>query len=235
MRERSEAVSIAKIIDHLLRAKDTDGLARTMHSAVHFDLGDGVYDIPMAPVEMRREARPPYPATLLRFVSGAGEQIVLFLGDDTRSFSIAGAAAMGGREVRVLHPRRFDDGKMIDAEGDSSAEVAYHWAALAINVFAVLACSNVETRDIPASAALNARREARGKLPIHSHKVLVLKAGQKGATTSGGGTHASPRVHLRRGHIRRLPTASVWVQPCVVGDKARGVVTKSYLVCAGTN
>lgn len=55
-----------------------------------------------------------------------------------------------------------------------------------------------------------------------------------GALSSGrdmASSHASPRQHLRRGHIRRHPTAgNLWVNSCVVGDPSNGVINKSYAV-----
>jgi len=43
---------------------------------------------------------------------------------------------------------------------------------------------------------------------------------------TGEGTHASPRLHWRRGHIRhqchgkgRLLTKVIWIEPCIVGAK----------------
>jgi hypothetical protein len=46
-----------------------------------------------------------------------------------------------------------------------------------------------------------------------------------------GGTHASPRQHDRRGHMRRLPGGrQVWVKPCRVGDAALGTVFHDYEV-----
>ena len=40
-----------------------------------------------------------------------------------------------------------------------------------------------------------------------------------------------PREHLRRGHVRRLPDGrKTWVQACVVGSRALGVVRKSAYV-----
>jgi hypothetical protein len=46
-----------------------------------------------------------------------------------------------------------------------------------------------------------------------------------------GGTHASPRWHLRRGHWRTCPSGKLgWVRDCEVGDKARGGVVSSYEV-----
>jgi hypothetical protein len=44
-----------------------------------------------------------------------------------------------------------------------------------------------------------------------------------------GGTHASPRHHFRRGHIRQLPTGALtWVRHCLVGSRESGEVLKTY-------
>ncbi len=46
-----------------------------------------------------------------------------------------------------------------------------------------------------------------------------------------GGTHASPRWHIRRGHWRSLSDGRrVFVRECQVGDIARGGVVKDYQV-----
>ena len=53
-------------------------------------------------------------------------------------------------------------------------------------------------------------------------------------TWQGGGTHASPRWHVRRGHWRTLVGGRrVFVQPCEVGDRARGGIVKDYAVSVG--
>ena len=94
-----------------------------------------------------------------------------------------------------------------------------------------LNCANVKAENISAPKNINAKRAKAGKPPLFSYKVLKVETPTK--YTSGpfqGGTHASPRVHLRRGHIRRLPDKMVWVQPCVVGEKSRGMVVKDYAV-----
>ena len=47
----------------------------------------------------------------------------------------------------------------------------------------------------------------------------------------GGGTHASPRLHLRRGHWRKYRDGhKKWIKPMWVGDKDLGVVHKDYEV-----
>ncbi|MDM0029174.1 hypothetical protein [Variovorax saccharolyticus] len=82
---------------------------------------------------------------------------------------------------------------------DASDEVQ-----MLVQACSVLNCANVTTCDIQAPAALNKKRRAKGKQPFFSYKVLQLAEDRRG-TVSGdaGGTHGSPRMHLRRGHIRR--------------------------------
>jgi hypothetical protein len=44
-----------------------------------------------------------------------------------------------------------------------------------------------------------------------------------------GGAHASPRLHLRRGHARQFaPGKWTWVRDCAVGNKVAGVISKDY-------
>jgi hypothetical protein len=45
-----------------------------------------------------------------------------------------------------------------------------------------------------------------------------------------GGTHASPKLHDRRGHWRTRNGRKHWVRACVVGDPDKGVVEKDYRV-----
>jgi len=96
-------------------------------------------------------------------------------------------------------------------------------------------CSNIAATALPAPVALNRKREARGKQPFFEYKVLQL-SDEKPATSIGpgsGGTHASPRMHLRRGyiHTRKATGRSHWVSATVVNSgSTRGVVEKDYLV-----
>lgn len=56
----------------------------------------------------------------------------------------------------------------------------------------------------------------------------------KMAATRLGGSHASPRWHLRRGHWRQLADGRrVFVRECAVGDPSRGGVVKDYQVQVG--
>jgi hypothetical protein len=93
----------------------------------------------------------------------------------------------------------------------------------------VLNCSNVETKTVSPSKKLNKKRAQKGKQPLFEYKILEVTP-QSAKIPHMGGSHASPRIHLRRGHIRRLPEKQVWVQPCVVGEKKNGVIMKDYKI-----
>lgn len=95
----------------------------------------------------------------------------------------------------------------------------------------VLACSNVKTENLAAPKLINSKRIGKGKVPFYEYKVLTLDLQQVNQLASNvGGTHASPKIHLRRGHIRRLAQKSIWVNAAVVGNKSQGVVIKNYSI-----
>lgn len=100
---------------------------------------------------------------------------------------------------------------------------------------AALQCSNViEVDTLPQpTKAPSVGAKSKKKLPTFSYKELVIDTKGKVEKTvddCGSSTQNTKRIHLRRGHIRRLPNKTVWVNPCVVGDKTKGVVEKDYRV-----
>lgn len=101
-----------------------------------------------------------------------------------------------------------------------------------IQACSVINCANVTTADIIAPAALNKKRQANGKQPFFSYKVLQLSDDPRSAGKGvAGGQHASPRMHLRRGHLRRLESKVVWVRPAMINaESKRGIILKDYAV-----
>ena len=92
-----------------------------------------------------------------------------------------------------------------------------------------LSCKNVEQSTHQKASPKNAQRIKSHKLPIYETKVLTLKPTVSQVSRAQSlGTHASPRQHLRRGHIRRLENGNIWVNACVVGDATKGVINKQY-------
>ena len=94
----------------------------------------------------------------------------------------------------------------------------------------ILNSLGIECRHVNAPKALNKRRIRKGKAPKQAHTVVhVSHEIVERANTKGEG-HNSPRFHMRRGHIRRLPERTTWVRPCVVGCIANGVIHHTYSV-----
>ena len=89
---------------------------------------------------------------------------------------------------------------------------------------------NTSTVDVVPDAKENRMRRARGKAPLFTHKTLTIGE-PKAKTTSrkGGGTHASPRSHLRRGHYRTSKNGiRYWVSASFVNGGTPGFVHKDY-------
>ena len=63
------------------------------------------------------------------------------------------------------------------------------------------------------------------------HQITIDVERARAKSLELGGTHASPRWHIRRGHWRQLADGRrVFVRQCQVGDPARGGVVKDYIV-----
>lgn len=138
------------------------------------------------------------------------------------------APSIGCAEARngVIHPTT---NALLDIAAESS---------VILELCEALTCQNVSTQIAkPIDAAVNARRLRNGKLPMLDTHILTIYPGcssNMALSHHDGGTHASPRQHLRRGHIRHLSdNRNIWVNNCVVGSAKNGTVNKSYRVRHG--
>jgi hypothetical protein len=94
----------------------------------------------------------------------------------------------------------------------------------------VLHENEVSFGDIEPHKGQNKLRRARGMAPLFTYKVLTI-GGLKRKSRHLGGTHASPRSHLRRGYYRTSRHGvRHWVQPCMVKGGTEGFVHKDYRV-----
>lgn len=96
-----------------------------------------------------------------------------------------------------------------------------------------LSCSNVSTTTLQNRPRKKTKGKRKNKPPYQMYETKVLTINTPRVINSGppqrtGKKHASPRQHLRRGHIRRLKDRKIWVNSCVVGTK--GFINKSYKV-----
>lgn len=98
-----------------------------------------------------------------------------------------------------------------------------------IDQLIALNTDNANILKTPERSFINKRREKKGKRPLYSYHYLDVPS-PRYEKKAKQGTHASPRMHKRRGHIRRLASRKItWVRPSVVGKIQNGIVEKSYV------
>jgi hypothetical protein len=97
-------------------------------------------------------------------------------------------------------------------------------------VLSSLNCCNIKRIEHKPKPSQQSVRRALGRHPLFSTWTLEIDLVRSAKEIPGeGGTHASPRLHLRRGHARQhKPGHWCWVQACVVGDKSLGMIHKDY-------
>jgi hypothetical protein len=91
--------------------------------------------------------------------------------------------------------------------------------------------TEISTEQPPAK--LNKAREKRGNCPLFTHRVVNLTPERftRGHNEGQGGTHASPRLHWRRSHVRMLPNGKrTVVVRHLVGKTELGEVSHEYQV-----
>lgn len=234
--------------------EDIPQFVKVVNSAVQFDGGEADNIIKLAHDEWI-QGKPPFPNTIVEFKCDEGFWWVLWSQCGPQLFRVMMFAKgkrmsdlwipwpvqhasweEGGLKAGVATWAKAYENKLF---GDRSPNfgISPPEALLKICVlfFSIMACANVERRLQKADVAHNARRARRNRLPIFDYWTLHINLGRKqaGSTPYQGGTHASPRVHLRRGHIRRLPSGvNIWVQACVVAWRPDGPggILKDYRV-----
>lgn len=97
-----------------------------------------------------------------------------------------------------------------------------------LGLIEALTCTNVEMETIPGKK--NKLAQMKGALPFDDYRVLVLKNQVTTMGADAGGSHRSPREHLRRGHIRRLPKGNIWINSMIVNAGVGGRVIKDYAI-----
>ena len=151
---------------------------------------------------------------------------------DDPALAPPGPARYAFRPVSIM----ADSAKHVTADRRALVEQIAGATAVAeslLSMLSALACSNV-TADIVEriDPKVNARRIRAGKLPLWETRVLTVLCPRHAiARTASAGDRASPRQHLRRGHVRHLADGRrIWIQPALVGDPANGRIRKFYQV-----
>jgi hypothetical protein len=118
---------------------------------------------------------------------------------------------------------------------EKRSEVFGHDALLAIYLTLVINSRSTEvTRESP-PPQLNKARDKRGVTPLFDHRVVRIVPQRFLRGAPGGGTHASPRLHWRRSHIRTLYRGTpderrILIPRCLVGRVELGTVSHEYRI-----
>lgn len=160
-----------------------------------------------------------------------GKDFALWLTQGADSVVVAGASMWHGAFMEPFAYIKTDDGiryyrkdKAIDQE-----EVRPAFRMVCAALLKLAEQSQAAYKPVPTDSFINRRRKAKGKGPV-SFDWHTVEIGPKAVKNEPqGGTHASPRLHDRRGHWRNLKSGKqVWVRSCKVGDASKGIVFKDY-------
>jgi hypothetical protein len=114
-----------------------------------------------------------------------------------------------------------------DALREISADLLREVKAICV----VLDAQIAEHQVVRAPAALNAKREKGGKVPLNDYHVIDLsrriRAQARGDSTQTG---RKVRMHFRRGHWRHFETHRTWINWMLVGNPDLGFIDKEYRI-----
>jgi hypothetical protein len=133
---------------------------------------------------------------------------------------------------KYFQPITFNDNmRKAGMDVERLLQVVYHAVAGQV---AMLSSREIEQKIIPAPAKLNRQRAKKGRLPIGERRIIRLRPGfvASGGSIKGDGSRASPRMHWRRGHMRRLADGRIIPIPPTLINAAEGVEIrpKDYVI-----
>ncbi len=133
-----------------------------------------------------------------------------------------------------IHHHQIISSSRIESEDQRNTVIGLAKAAKSVlqALHSLIECNNVAVAIVLAPKAGPGQKLGRRKRELLQFEYRILTI--KGHKTYEGGSsesHRSPRLHLRRGHIRKLPTGkTTWVSSCAVGSGKRGTIQKDYSV-----
>jgi hypothetical protein len=139
------------------------------------------------------------------------------------------ARADGLRCVVLPIPRTLEAGP---SRPDDPYKKAYNgWANVSANQPIALSFTlNIKGVTWETKSAPRLFKKTQKKKPAFEYKRVTVRPGEVISKSVGKrlDSRQSPRLHLRRGHIRRFADHKVWIKPMWVGDAAKGVIKNDY-------
>jgi hypothetical protein len=183
----------------------------------------------------------PFPLCAIAIRVDAEKKVLLLVQDRLGSRGITGWTMRNGQGTQIP-AFVYDLEEPLDADGTlqvkkiegGDRELTHEIVQSTVSIFCGYLRSIHSPTPIPGYTPVdkqkfvNKKRIAKGKAPIYEWTTVVIEP-PKPKVEPKGGTHASPRLHDRRGHYRKLRSGKLaWVQPCKVGDASKGTVFKDY-------
>ena len=188
-----------------------------------FDHGDRVDIIPVTYVDHMKIWAPP----IFKFSLYYGENVVVQMTGNGMSTLTRFSAVMEDVFDQIKN-ETFGGSTEQFARTMSEDYLDELWAY--VDFCRTLNENHVTFEDVPIHKGQAKMRRASGKSPLFLYKTLVIGK-KKRKSAHQGGTHASPRSHLRRGYYRTSKYGvRHWVQPCMVKGETPGFVHKDYKV-----
>jgi hypothetical protein len=134
-----------------------------------------------------------------------------------------------------IYFRPLFEGFPLAAEPSDENPTLEWLSAKSLAALAMMDSESVKLEAVTAPKFINAKRAAKGKPPLSDYTLVTIDMDRVRQDTERlGGTHASPRLHWRRGHRRHLPDGkATWVRACLVGDPFAGTVSHDYQLTTG--
>ncbi len=138
-----------------------------------------------------------------------------------------------GNELKFkLSDKVYDPNSRLILEKEKYMPSYVHSAITAIYMMTLSKNSFYMSVPTPEEASANRKRISKGKKPLVEFKMAVIEGKKSVISSTPHGTHASPRLHWRRGHWRTMTKSGkkTWIAPMEVGDEDNGRVIKTYAI-----
>jgi len=207
-----------------------------------FDLSDYVTDRTYAATEPLMKLRPPFEKSIVVWRGKTANHvsystIFMVVGTNPQEGIVISMWRGQTGKMPIKSPSMvyLVDGEMlrygsIDDDAELHQASAEMMLAFCANWLESMSKSTQAHKPIVKPTFTNQRKQSKGKMPAYDWTTVVIEPSTERSQHQGG-THASPRQHDRRGHLRRLSTGKTcWVKAHKVGDATKGVIFHDYKI-----
>ncbi len=198
-----------------------------------FDIGEMSNDVTTIDGSDPIASRLAFPQCAFAYTEDGDPGVLLMTQLNETSIHVSGLASHRSQwfEVRPL-TLIYDQAAGYSGEGKGVTSEQLRTALVNVAYCARLLDQGASAFAIDAQRChINTARAKKGKGPLKFTWHTVTIAPRPGPNERKGGTHASPRLHDRRGHWRTYASGKRgWVKECKVGSPSKGIVFKDYKI-----